>query len=141
MSWRSLGAITPQSLGVWQDFSPTVHLETSIPPTYRFDFINVAPSDRFLSFVWFRFEFYDPSAQELLPLPAIKIYPTAEPLIRQIELPQIVLDIGYAVWFPQIQKRITRRNLSGTTTEATWGIHLSEWRSAANPLPDIPELL
>ncbi|WP_035992532.1 hypothetical protein [Leptolyngbya sp. KIOST-1] len=141
MTWRDMGTVTPINLGQWMTFPvPTAFAEADVSPTYKIACTNVTPSERFRTFCWFRFLFYDPSSEALLPLPAFKVYPSDEPLVRVIEVPQTLKDAGAIVWLPQIQKRSTRRNLAGTTSEPPWGINLQEWRTAANPLPNLPPI-
>ncbi len=138
MSWISLGTLTPENLGEWLSFSGTVFDNVATQPTYKITCTNVNPGDKFKSFCWFRFQFFDPTDEVLLPLPAIKIYPVDEPLVREIQLPQVLLDIGVVVWIPEIQKRV-RPNFLGSTTEPSWGVKLEEWRSDAS-LPVYPDI-
>lgn len=127
MSWADLGTLTPTALGQWMSFPGTVFESIPGNPTYKITCVNVAPGNRFKSFLWFRFQFYDPENEEFLPTQQIRIYPSTEPLVREIELPQLLRDLGYIIWIPEIQKRVYP-NFLGTSTESLWGINLQEWR-------------
>lgn len=127
MSWFDLGTGTPTELGVWYAFDPTVIIAPTSNPTFKLTFTNVSPIDRFRTFCWMRFRFYDPTNDDFLPTPQFRVYPSSEPLVKEIELPRMLLDLGIVVWVPEIEKRVYP-NFLGTTTEKNWGINLQEWR-------------
>lgn len=132
MSWYDLGSGTPTELGVWYAFDPTYFLNTRADRTYKITCLNVQPSDRFRTFCWMRFRWYDASTDEFYPTPQFKVYPSSEPLVREIALPQMLRDNPATVWVPEIEKRV-RGNLLGYVTENNWGIKLEEWRPEGPP--------
>jgi len=125
MTWNALGTVTPPELGIWYPF-PTPITGPS-RPVVKVACTDVRPSDRFLSFVWFRLKFIDPDTSDDLYTPAFRIYPTPDPQIRTLETPALLRTLSNGQWRPEIQKLITRRALSGTTNEPHWGVSLSLW--------------
>lgn len=135
MSWFNLGTLTPATLGQWMSFNGTVFENITGNPTYKISCTNVNPGNRFKSFCWFRFQFFDPTNEEFLPTPQFRVYPSTEPLVKEIELPQMLLDIGSIIWIPEIQKRVYP-NFLGRSDESLWGVKLEEWRPDTPPPPD-----
>ena len=129
MTWNDLGTVTPPELGIWYPF-PTPITGPS-RPVVKVACTQVKPSDRFLSFVWFRLKFIDPDTAENLYTPSFRIYPSPDPQIRTLDTPALLRTVNNGQWRPEIQKLITRRALSGTTREPQWGIDLSWWDSEA----------
>lgn len=126
MSWNALGTITPTTLGIWHSFGPlALHGDR---PTVRITFPTVGPADRFLSWLWFRLQLtYN---GEISYTPLFRIYPTADPELRELSIPAPFRNLDGAIWRPQIQKRIKFRGLAGTTTEPPWAVAISQWSAA-----------
>lgn len=132
MSWNDLGTGIPEELGVWYAFDPTIIIAPTGNPTYKITCLNVSPGDRFKTFCWMRFRFYDSTNDDFLPTQQFRVYPSPDPLVREIELPRMLLDMGAIVWVPEVEKR-AYPNFLGRTNEPSWGLNLQEWRPDGPP--------
>lgn len=132
MPWINLGTVVP-ALNNWSTYAGSARpAEPAL--TYRFTATNISPGDRFKSYILVRFEFYDVASDSLNITSPFRIYPYPEPLIRELPVPQPIIDQGVIAWFPQAQKKV-RRNFIGTSNEPSWGLKIEEYTPDPPPPP------